>query len=184
MLEGEELAAAIRSAIELKNKRLGHSAYGPSALARALEIKQPSASELLATGRIAKSRLPALWKEFADVVGPEHWGLPAAWVGGASTPYGACQSEDEATILNAYRLLPEELARDFLKTITSTAVNNANKGDGPTSTSVVDEVVAEHAAHRARVVPEGRAASTAARKREAAAAPSVRTPKRKRHPAK
>jgi hypothetical protein len=96
---------------------------------------------------------------------------------------GALLNEDEVTILNAYRLLPAELARDFLKTITSTAVNNANKG-GPTSTSVVDEVVAEHAAHRARVVSEGRAASTAARKREAAAAPSVRTPKRKRHPAK
>lgn len=76
MFQGAELAAAIRSAIERKRARAGHGRYGPTALGAALGMRQSSASELLKTGRLAKAKLPRLFEEFADVVGPEHWGLP------------------------------------------------------------------------------------------------------------
>ncbi len=39
-------------------------------------MTQPSASELLKTGRLAKEKLPLLISFFDDVVGPDHFGLP------------------------------------------------------------------------------------------------------------
>lgn len=75
MLQREELAAAIRTALDLKAEATGLK-LGPSALGRALGITQPSASELLKTGRLAKEKLSVLLEFFADVVGPDHFGLP------------------------------------------------------------------------------------------------------------
>lgn len=76
VLQGKELAAAIRAAIELKSAKVGAGKVGPTALGNALGIKQPSASELLTTGRLSKEKLPKLLDYFEDVVGPDHFGLP------------------------------------------------------------------------------------------------------------
>jgi hypothetical protein len=51
MLMGKDLAKAIRDAIEKKRQLPGSERYGPTSLGRALGITQPSASELLKTGR-------------------------------------------------------------------------------------------------------------------------------------
>jgi SOS-response transcriptional repressor LexA len=69
MLTGQELGKAIASALQIK----GRGAQAD--LARALDIKPPSVSELKNTGRIDKSKLPSLWRFFSDIVGPEHWGI-------------------------------------------------------------------------------------------------------------
>lgn len=76
MLQGKELGAAIAAALEMKSRVPGAAKVGPSALARALGMSQPSASGLLKTGRLAKEKLPALLAYFEDVVGPDHFGLP------------------------------------------------------------------------------------------------------------
>lgn len=97
MLDGEKLVAALTSAMEAK--RAINPGFGPSALGRALGISQPSASELLKTGRLKKERYMLLVDAFADVVGPEHWGLP----------YSA--SDFEA--LRLYQQLPLEAQRQL-----------------------------------------------------------------------
>lgn len=74
MLDGEKLVAALAAAMALKKDK--DPRFGPSELGRLLGIKQPSASELLKTGRLKKDRYLKLVEAFSDVVGPEHWGLP------------------------------------------------------------------------------------------------------------
>jgi len=76
MLQGKELAAAIATAMEKKRAVPGYEKIGPTALGKALGMRQPSASDLLSTGRLAKDKLPALLAYFEDVVGPDHFGLP------------------------------------------------------------------------------------------------------------
>lgn len=68
MLSGEHLGAAIRSAMKLKGVTQGQ-------VAAEFGIKQPSVSEWLKTGRVAKEHIAHLVSYFSDVVGPEHWGL-------------------------------------------------------------------------------------------------------------
>jgi len=75
MLSGQDLAKAIVEAME-KRQQAGGEKYGPSALGRDLGISQPSASELLKTGRLAKDKYLLLVKAFSEFVGPDHWGLP------------------------------------------------------------------------------------------------------------
>lgn len=72
MLTGKELGAALEAAMERKQVRQHH-------VAAEFGIKQPSVSEWIKYGRIGKRHIPHLVTYFADVVGPEHWGLPAAW---------------------------------------------------------------------------------------------------------
>lgn len=55
---------------------MGKKHVGPTEVARAFEVKQPSVSEWMREGRIAKKHIPRLISYFADVVGPDHWGLP------------------------------------------------------------------------------------------------------------
>lgn len=93
MLSGPNLADAIQKAIAEKRKIAGHEKYGPTALGKALGITQPSASELIKTGRLAKEKYLALVGAFADVVGPDHWGLP--------------YTRTEMDLLSAFRDLPE-----------------------------------------------------------------------------
>jgi hypothetical protein len=69
MLSGKELAAALREAMRKKT-------VGPSEVAREFRVTQPSVSGWLIDGRIAKKHIPKLLSYFADVVGPDHWGLP------------------------------------------------------------------------------------------------------------
>lgn len=40
-------------------------------------VKPPSIQDWVKRGTVDKGKLPALWAYFADVVGPEHWGLPS-----------------------------------------------------------------------------------------------------------
>lgn len=103
MLQGKDLGAAIKAAMELKAARPGAGRVGPTALARALGMSQPSASELLNTGRLAKEKLPLLLDYFEDVVGPDHFGLP--------------YSKFEADFLKSLRLLPAPAQRDLLKKV-------------------------------------------------------------------
>jgi len=76
MLSGSQLADAIKVALDAKRRIPGFERYGATALATALGMKQPSASEMMKTGRIAKEKYLLLVAAFADVVGPDHWGLP------------------------------------------------------------------------------------------------------------
>jgi predicted XRE-type DNA-binding protein len=74
MYEKAQLGAALREAMTLKGVRQGD-------LATEFGIAQSSVSEWLKYGRIAKRHLPHLVAYFSPVVGPDHWGLPADWVG-------------------------------------------------------------------------------------------------------
>jgi hypothetical protein len=101
MLQGKELAAALQVAISLKRKREGFEDLGPSKLARAFGVTQPSASGWLVDGRIAKKHLGTLLEFFSDVVGPEHWGLPF--------------SKNEFLAVLAFRQLPARAQVDVLR---------------------------------------------------------------------
>lgn len=68
MLTGEELGAAIASAIEKKKVK-------KKDVADFFGVKPPSVQDWIRRGTIDKAKLPALWQYFSDVVGPEHWGL-------------------------------------------------------------------------------------------------------------
>lgn len=84
MLTGEQLGAAIAAAIEKKG-------ISKKELADAFGVKPPSVQDWIKRGTISKEKLPFLWTFFADVVGPEHWGiekisyLPALALGLASS---------------------------------------------------------------------------------------------------
>lgn len=107
VLQGTDLAAAIRSALELKSSQPGIGKVGPTALARALEMTQPSASGLLKTGRLSKEKLPLLLAYFEDVVGPDHFGLPF--------------SKFEAEFLRYLRRLPASTQHQLLAKVRTAA---------------------------------------------------------------
>lgn len=71
MLSGKELGDAIRTAMDAKGVKQGQ-------VAEEFGIKQPSVSEWLKTGRVAKGHIAHLVRYFSDVVGPTHWGLDVA----------------------------------------------------------------------------------------------------------
>lgn len=70
MLTGKELGNAIKEAMRLKG-------VGPKEVAEHFGIKRESTYDWVKFGRISKTRIPTLVEFFADVVGLEHWGLPA-----------------------------------------------------------------------------------------------------------
>ena len=70
MLEKERLGAAISRAMTLKG--VTHAD-----LAKRFAVKVPSVYGWTSKGTIAKGKLPDLLAYFADVVGPEHWGIKA-----------------------------------------------------------------------------------------------------------
>ena len=92
MFQGKTLGDAIASAMALKAARLNVAKITQGELAAALGIKQPSVSELLKLGRLAKGKLPLLLDYFEDVVGPDHFGLPF--------------SKGEMALIKALRKLP------------------------------------------------------------------------------
>lgn len=84
MLKGKEFGQAIDAAITLKIESGG--ARSKAEIARHFKVQPPSLSDWVKKGSISKERLPDLWAYFADVVGPEHWGLTAEeWPAGLST---------------------------------------------------------------------------------------------------
>lgn len=70
MLTGKDLGEAIARAITLKGVKVRD-------VADHFRIKPPSVYNWLETGRIDKGKLFELFAYFADVVGPEHWGVPS-----------------------------------------------------------------------------------------------------------
>lgn len=68
MLNGPELGKALQDAMRRKGTRNVD-------LARAFKIKPPSVYAWTRHGRIDKKHLDGLISYFADVVGPEHWGI-------------------------------------------------------------------------------------------------------------
>lgn len=84
MLKGKEFGQAIDAAITLKIESGG--ARSKAEIARHFKVQPPSLSDWVKKGSIAKERLPDLWAYFADVVGPEHWGLTTKeWPSGLSS---------------------------------------------------------------------------------------------------
>ncbi|KAK52576.1 hypothetical protein L576_2374, partial [Bordetella bronchiseptica OSU054] len=75
MLNGSELGAAIKAAIDMKIA--SGAAPSQAAIARHFGIKPPSIHDWIKKGSISKDKLPELWRYFSDVAGPEHWGLKA-----------------------------------------------------------------------------------------------------------
>lgn len=76
------MGAAIEQAIELKKITVAN-------LADRFGVRRPSVYGWIRSGRIDKGKLPELYAYFADVVGPEHWGLPPGtplYPGVAPTP--------------------------------------------------------------------------------------------------
>lgn len=84
MLKGQEFGNAIRDAIHLK---IASGAVRSQAeVARHFGVKPPSVSDWIKKGSIEKGRLHDLWRYFADVAGPAHWGLkPDDWPLGLSS---------------------------------------------------------------------------------------------------
>lgn len=68
MLTGEKLGEAIAQAITMKG-------VTKADVARHFEVKPPSVQGWIKKGRIGKERLGDLFSYFADVCGPDHWGL-------------------------------------------------------------------------------------------------------------
>lgn len=75
MLNGTDLGAAIKAAIE--KKIASGAAPSQAAIARHFNVRPPSIHDWIKKGSISKDKLPELWRYFSDVVGPEHWGLKA-----------------------------------------------------------------------------------------------------------
>lgn len=73
MLNGKELGEAIKKAIDLKIK--AKKIRFRKEVSDHFGIKQPSMADWVKKGTIDKRRLPELWRYFADVAGPEHWGM-------------------------------------------------------------------------------------------------------------
>ena len=73
MLNGKELGQAIAQAIKLK--KASGAISREVEVARHFGVKQPSLADWKKRGTISKEKLPELWRYFADVVGPEHWGM-------------------------------------------------------------------------------------------------------------
>lgn len=72
MLSGASLGKALQIAMQRKG-------VVQQQVATEFGIRQPSVSEWLKHGRIAKRHIPHLVAYFSPHVGPEHWGLPAVW---------------------------------------------------------------------------------------------------------
>jgi len=96
MLTGAELGKALEKAMTLKQVR-------QPAVAKEFGVKQPSVSEWIKFGRIGKRHIPHLVEWFAEVVGPEHWGLPPEW---GQRPLAEAETESpRRAVLQAMRQL-------------------------------------------------------------------------------
>lgn len=108
MHTGVQLGQALKTAMGLKKATQAD-------VAKEFGITQPSVSEWLKFGRIGKQHITKLVAYFSDVVGPEHWGLPATWTAGVPAHSvaepGATYSvpvQDIEFLSDFHELLPEE----------------------------------------------------------------------------
>ena len=104
MLKGQELGQAITRAMQLKG-------IGPSVLARHFGVKSPSVYDWTKHGRIAKDKLPELFRYFSDVVGPEHWGLTDGWL---DQPPGERSDAASSDLTSSASKIAQAFVRDVL----------------------------------------------------------------------
>lgn len=107
MHTGAELGGALKVAIQKKG-------VTQKDVATAFGITQPSVSEWIKFGRIGKQHIPLLVGYFADVVGPEHWGLPRTWNAASGQQRTGDYSDDDlaghvAQLLQDISTAPPEL---------------------------------------------------------------------------
>lgn len=79
MLSGPELGRAIEAARKLKGVQ-------KKDIAAHFGVKPPSVQAWVQRGTVSKSRLSELFAYFADVVGPEHWGMRPEELGVQTPP--------------------------------------------------------------------------------------------------
>jgi predicted XRE-type DNA-binding protein len=99
MLTGQALGEALRAAIARKG-------VSQQQVADAFGVGQSSVAGWLKSGRIGKRHLVKLVSYFADVVGPEHWGLPAAWSELAPEAMAVAQLLDRFAPAERERIVP------------------------------------------------------------------------------
>lgn len=121
MHTGKELGDAIRAAMELKGVKQAE-------VGTAFRVAQSSVSEWLKFGRVHKKHLTKLFDYFADVVGPEHWGLPATWGQQKASDELLPLAGDEIDMISAYRLLDAADKVEFYSHLRQVVLNK----HGPT----------------------------------------------------
>lgn len=99
MYSGPKLGNAIRQAIDAKG-------ITQRALARHFDVSPPTVQDWIKRGTIGKDKLEELWAFFADVAGPEHWGMQR----GVAT-----RADDAATV--KYEIGPRSLNLRRLVTV-------------------------------------------------------------------
>lgn len=104
MLTGVELGRAFAEAMREKCVKQAD-------IVREFGVKQPSVSEWIKYGRIGKQHIPKLLTYFADVVGPDHWGLPF--------------SRDEFDLVLAFRELHPASQATLLQNVRQAAAQEA-----------------------------------------------------------
>ena len=127
MLTGQELGRAIDAAITKKG-------CTKKALADHFGVKPPSVQDWVRRGTIDKDKLPKLWEFFADVVGPEHWGLKRFPTGSASE-LAPPQDPPQTNVIELATGTPMRRAYDHLEggTVTLSLLDvNASMGHGIT----------------------------------------------------
>ena len=109
MLTGKALGEAIEAA-RIKKK------VTKKALAEEFGVTSPSIQDWVNRGTIDKAKLPKLWAYFADVVGPEHWGMTSS-----EQP----DAPDLAAALNDWRLQASARSQAVIDQLTMLAQKNA-----------------------------------------------------------
>lgn len=109
MLNGKNFGQAIDTAIRLK--LANGSAKSKADIARHFGIKPPSLADWVKKGSVAKDKLPELWRYFADVAGPAHWGLSSGeWPSELSeTRSDECTSTTETKAIPTAKVTKRDL---------------------------------------------------------------------------
>lgn len=110
MLTGPELGQAIERARILKG-------VTKKAMADHFDVRPPSIQDWVKSGTISKAKLPALWAYFADVAGPEHWGMSRTYSVDAPPPKVIASAPAPVEYLAAVHR--DQLLRDFLALLQS-----------------------------------------------------------------
>jgi hypothetical protein len=126
MLTGPELGAAIEAARIAKG-------VSKKQLADDFSVKPPSVQGWVKNGRIDKSKLMDVIAYFADVVGPDHWGMRAGFsyehnAGGTGNLPAAPTSSNTAADKLREMLAGKTLGEDRLQKLLAVAEGNEQEG--------------------------------------------------------
>lgn len=120
MLIGKELGAALTRAMQLKG-------VSNADVAREFRIKPPSVCDWKKYGRIGKQHIHHLVDYFADVVGPDHWGIRST----ASLAMTSGQEELHRAVMRWGARLTASECHHLAGLITATAMRAAQSATGP-----------------------------------------------------